>query len=111
MLTIVPSNWRWPDIPGLHTFQGQLLHSAAWDSNVEWRGKNVAVLGCGSSGVQIVPTLQPGKMCHHQTKSLGKDLTAYVDVAHLVTFIRSPTWITAGFAQSKAGPNGSNFEC
>ncbi|KIE03468.1 hypothetical protein MAJ_00982, partial [Metarhizium majus ARSEF 297] len=24
-------------------------------------------------------------------------------------FIRTPTWITAGFAQSKAGPGGSNF--
>ena len=30
---------------------------------------------------------------------------------NLVTFIRSPTWITAGYAQSKAGPGGSNFEC
>ncbi|EXJ60795.1 hypothetical protein A1O7_04948 [Cladophialophora yegresii CBS 114405] len=85
------NNWKWPDIPGLTTFKGQLLHSAAWDPSVDWRGKNVAVLGCGSSGVQIVPTLQP-------------------DVARLVTFIRSPTWITAGFAQSKAGPNGSNFD-
>ena len=28
-----------------------------------------------------------------------------------MTFIRTPTWITAGFAQSKAGPGGSNFLC
>jgi hypothetical protein len=33
------------------------------------------------------------------------------DVKQLVTFIRTPTWITAGFAQNKAGPNGSNFAC
>lgn len=33
------------------------------------------------------------------------------DVKQLVTFIRTPTWITAGFAQSKAGPGGSNFSC
>lgn len=32
-------------------------------------------------------------------------------VKNIVTFIRSPTWITAGFAQSKAGPGGTNFEC
>lgn len=30
-------------------------------------------------------------------------------VEELVTFIRTPTWITAGFAQSKAGPGGANF--
>lgn len=54
------SNWKWPDIPGLHSFKGKLLHSAAWDKNADWRGKKVAVLGCGSSGVQIVPTIQPG---------------------------------------------------
>lgn len=73
VLTIVHSNWRWPNIPGLQTFQGQLLHSAAWDSNVDWRGKKVAVLGCGSSGVQIVPTLQPGKLSHNETKSMAKN--------------------------------------
>ncbi|KAI8155151.1 FAD-binding monooxygenase [Colletotrichum sp. SAR 10_70] len=33
----------------------------------------------------------------------------YVVVKSLVTFIRSPTWITAGFAQSHAGPGGANF--
>ncbi|KAL4947586.1 hypothetical protein BDW69DRAFT_204246 [Aspergillus filifer] len=85
------NNWKWPDIAGLHSFKGQLVHSAAWDNSIDWRGKKVAVLGCGSSGVQIVPTLQP-------------------EVEHLTTFIRTPTWITAGFAQSKAGPGGTNFE-
>ncbi|KAM6524537.1 hypothetical protein FALCPG4_010146 [Fusarium falciforme] len=85
------NHWKWPDIPGLHSFQGELLHSAAWDSKADWKGKTVAVLGTGSSGVQIVPTIQP-------------------DVKQLVTFVRSPTWITAGYAQSKAGPGGSNFK-
>jgi hypothetical protein len=33
-----------------------------------------------------------------------------LDVEELVTFIRTPTWITAGFAQRKAGPGGANFE-
>lgn len=32
-------------------------------------------------------------------------------VKSLVTFIRSPTWITSGFAQSHAGPGGANFAC
>ena len=25
------NTWKWPNIPGLHTFQGSLMHSAAWD--------------------------------------------------------------------------------
>jgi len=60
-LTIGCSNWKWPDIPGLHSFQGDLVHSAAWKDGLDYQGKTVAVLGSGSSGVQIVPTIQPGK--------------------------------------------------
>ncbi|KIW30173.1 uncharacterized protein PV07_05935 [Cladophialophora immunda] len=85
------NNWKWPSIPGLHSFKGTLVHSANWPDTVDLKGKTVAVLGCGSSGVQIVPAIQP-------------------DVHRLVTFIRSPTWITAGYAQNKAGPGGSNFK-
>jgi cation diffusion facilitator CzcD-associated flavoprotein CzcO len=54
------SNWKWPDIPGIHSFAGELMHSAAWNDKYDLKGKKVAVLGCGSSGVQIVPTIQPG---------------------------------------------------
>lgn len=25
------NNWKWPDIEGLHSFKGKLLHSANWD--------------------------------------------------------------------------------
>jgi cation diffusion facilitator CzcD-associated flavoprotein CzcO len=31
-------------------------------------------------------------------------------VKHLITFIRSPTWISSNFAAQHAGPNGKNFE-
>lgn len=37
------------------------MHSAAWKEEYDLKGKDVAVLGCGSSGVQIIPTIQPGK--------------------------------------------------
>jgi hypothetical protein len=26
-------------------------------------------------------------------------------------WIRTPTWITSGYASTPAGPNGGNFEC
>jgi len=37
------------------------MHSAAWKDEYDLKGKDIAVLGCGSSGVQIIPTVQPGK--------------------------------------------------
>ncbi|KAK1450664.1 monooxygenase [Colletotrichum cuscutae] len=52
------NNWKWPDIPGLHDFSGSLLHSADWDDKFDWKEKRVAIIGNGSSGVQIVPAVQ-----------------------------------------------------
>lgn len=37
------------------------MHSAEWEDGYDLQGKSVAVLGCGSSGVQIVAAIQPGK--------------------------------------------------
>ena len=85
------------------------MHSASWQSGVDFTNKTVAVLGCGSSGVQIVPAILPGEFVLEGDLFLAADL--FEVVKDIVTFIRSPTWITAGFAQSKAGPGGTNFEC
>lgn len=35
------------------------MHSAAWDNSYDLQGKRVAVIGGGSSAVQIVPSIQP----------------------------------------------------
>ncbi|CAG8381236.1 unnamed protein product [Penicillium salamii] len=51
------NEWKWPPIPGLHTFKGKLLHSASWDSTYDMTNKEIAVIGAGSSGIQIVPAL------------------------------------------------------
>lgn len=52
----------------------------------------MAVVGSGSSGVQTVASI-------------------YDDVEKLYTWVRNPTWITAGFAQKYAGKNGENIAC
>ncbi|OAQ76701.1 sarcosine oxidase [Purpureocillium lilacinum] len=36
---------RMPDIEGLSTFAGPLLHTAAWDSSVDLRNKKIGVIG------------------------------------------------------------------
>ncbi|KAM3425795.1 hypothetical protein BST61_g7723 [Cercospora zeina] len=51
----VLTKWKWPAIEGLHEFQGTLAHFAAWPKDLEWAGKRVAVIGTGSSSIQIVP--------------------------------------------------------
>lgn len=73
------NNWKWPDIPGLHSFSGQLIHSANWPEDADLKGKTVAVIGNGSTGIQIVPAIQP-------------------EVKQLVHLVRSPTWVTPGAA-------------
>lgn len=37
------------------------MHTAAWDANYDLTGKTVAVIGGGSSAVQLVPSIQPCK--------------------------------------------------
>ena len=49
-----------PDILGLDTFEGPVLHSALWPAaDDELTGKRVAVVGTGASSVQLVPALAP----------------------------------------------------
>jgi cation diffusion facilitator CzcD-associated flavoprotein CzcO len=53
----VLTKWKWPDIDGLHDFKGTLAHSAAWPKDLDWSGKRVAVIGTGSSSIQMLPHL------------------------------------------------------
>ncbi|MCW2830482.1 MAG: NAD(P)/FAD-dependent oxidoreductase [Aeromicrobium sp.] len=44
-----------PTAPGLDDYQGELVHTAQWPTEgVDFAGKRVAVIGTGSSGVQLV---------------------------------------------------------
>jgi cation diffusion facilitator CzcD-associated flavoprotein CzcO len=64
-----------PDIPGLKTFAGTVLHSSRYDDGENWKGKRAIVIGTGNSGHDIAQDLY----------SSGADVT-------LVQ--RSPTLIT-----------------
>jgi 4-hydroxyacetophenone monooxygenase len=46
-----------PDIPGLSSFEGPILHTAEWDNDFDPTGKTVALIGNGSSGTQLLPWL------------------------------------------------------
>ncbi|KAK6067709.1 hypothetical protein SCUP515_10048 [Seiridium cupressi] len=75
------NNWRWPAVEGLHTFEGRLLHSANWDESWDYSGKTVALIGSGSSAIQILPQLQKKSTRIHN-------------------FIRGGTWITQPFGST-----------
>lgn len=54
-----------PTAPGLERFAGEVYHTAQWPhEDVNFDGKRVAVIGTGSSGVQLVATIadQVGEM-------------------------------------------------
>lgn len=72
-----------PKVAGIHTFRGESYHTALWPrdpegfgpANLDFAGKRVAVIGTGSSGVQVIQEM---------AKVAG----------HLSVFVRSPNWCT-----------------
>ncbi|KAF2854207.1 FAD/NAD(P)-binding domain-containing protein, partial [Plenodomus tracheiphilus IPT5] len=48
---------NWPKIPGFEKFKGHVTHSARWDHDYDYANKRIAVIGNGSSGIQIVPQM------------------------------------------------------
>ncbi len=47
-----------PDVPGLEDFRGAYYHTGLWPATpVDFAGKRVAVIGTGSSGVQLIPAV------------------------------------------------------
>ena len=51
------SKINYPDIPGLNDFEGDLHHTARWPKDYDVSGKRTAVIGCGSTGVQVITEL------------------------------------------------------
>ena len=54
-----------PDIPGLDSFAGHLVHTNAWPEDLDISGKRVGVIGTGSTGTQFV--VAAGKIAGHLT--------------------------------------------
>jgi cyclohexanone monooxygenase len=51
------SQQNYPDIAGLSSFQGELYHSARFPQDVNFKDKRIGVIGCGSTGVQIITAI------------------------------------------------------
>jgi cation diffusion facilitator CzcD-associated flavoprotein CzcO len=67
---------HFPAVPGRETFRGPSHHTGLWpETPVDMAGRRVAVIGTGSSGVQIVPAILD-------------------QVAELTVYQRSANWCT-----------------
>jgi cation diffusion facilitator CzcD-associated flavoprotein CzcO len=64
-----------PDIAGVETFAGTVVHTARWDESADLDGKRVAVIGTGATAVQLIPELAER-------------------AGHLTVFQRTPIWVT-----------------
>jgi hypothetical protein len=72
------NSWKWPTIPGLETnFKGHKVHSASWDHSYDYSHRRIAVIGNGSSGIQILPKM------------------ARLEGTEVISFQRNPSWIVA----------------
>lgn len=83
------NNWRWPTIPNRESFKGKMIHPAIWPKGYNLMDQTVALIGNGSTGIQILPAVL------NQVKKI------YV-------LIRSKTWVTPALANRFAGENGAN---
>ena len=68
------SNPAYPNIDGIKSFKGAMIHTAKWDHNVSLKGKRVGVIGTGASAVQVVPEVAK-------------------EAENLKVFQRTPSWV------------------
>jgi cation diffusion facilitator CzcD-associated flavoprotein CzcO len=65
-----------PDVPGREDFRAESYHTGLWPTTpVDFAGKRVAVVGTGSSGVQLIPAIAG-------------------EVESLTVYQRTPNWCT-----------------
>ncbi|WP_293779915.1 NAD(P)/FAD-dependent oxidoreductase [Sphingosinicella sp.] len=79
-----------PEIPGLESFTGRVVHTSDWPEDLDVTGKRVAVVGNGASAMQVVPAIAES-------------------VSELTIFARSKQW-AAPFPQfRKPVPEGVRY--
>ncbi len=66
---------KMPEIDGIDSFTGTVIHTTDWDDSHDLAGKRIAVIGTGATAVQLIPELA----------KLAADLTVYQ---------RTPIWVS-----------------
>lgn len=71
---------QWNHLPGIDSFQGEIMHTARWDSSVDLHDKNVVIVGTGCSGAQVMPQL----------------VKPQFGAKRVTQLMRSPPWMVPG---------------
>ncbi|MEM8981811.1 MAG: NAD(P)/FAD-dependent oxidoreductase [Pseudomonadota bacterium] len=64
-----------PDIDGIQSYRGKMFHTTAWDHDYDYSGKRVALIGTGSTGLQLARGVAS-------------------KASHLTVFQRTASWVT-----------------
>lgn len=83
LATGIFSHPKLPHYPGMAAFEGDIIHSAKWKRGFDATGKNIAIIGNGASGMQLLPQLQNA-------------------AARIDHYARSPTWVAGSFGDDPA---------
>lgn len=65
------------DVPGIDKFEGQIVHTARWDPSINFKDKDVTVVGTGCSSAQVMASL----------------VKPEYGVKSLTQLLRSPPWV------------------
>ena len=66
-----------PEWDGMENYKGILVHPQTWPADLDYKGKNVLVIGSGATAATVIPAMAE-------------------DVAHITMLQRSPTYFRAG---------------
>ncbi len=66
-----------PEWDGMENYKGTLVHPQTWPEDLDYKGKNVLVIGSGATAATVVPAMA-------------------ADVAHITMLQRSPTYFRPG---------------
>jgi len=77
------ANPKFPQFEGQESFTGEILHPARWPDGWNATGKRVAIIGNGSTGVQLLAPIA-------------------ADADHVTVFQRTPQWISPRDKYGKA---------
>lgn len=65
-----------PQFPGVERFKGRIVHPQKWTDDIDYKGKQVVVIGSGATAITLVPAMAR-------------------DAAHVTMLQRSPTYVVA----------------
>ncbi len=71
-----------PDFEGMDTFNGEIAHPQKWTEDIDYKDKNVIIIGSGATAVTLVPQMAMESM-------------------HVTMLQRSPTYIVSRPSQDK----------